>query len=524
MIHKRNSMLALLNEIPDIEHLSEGSYCSLFGHKRSDYDGHFVPPTWDGGSESSSLKSPEPSLKHQETASAVEKVDEESSSEFVSFDSHSLLNLDSLSDSVDRFPVSANKVRAIDEEVDVARTLNSIIIRNSHINMVDFYNENLENQRRAALEACEYFLDEIIQRVVAYSDQEDVHLRRVLDKDKLIRELIPLMKQFSEEQLFKTTMEQRVTDHFARKKQFVFLKIPKTFDALNYQRLKSSLVELDRLLEVHNQTFDLAQMQSIKLTEELESARIYSDRKVQDFEQFVRTTLLNDRSNHLAGVVNEILSNMSSFRDELSELRLELLYNQHRLAEMQLKSEVLEDLGDGLKMQEYLSKQSDVLVLGTKIAERDAELNRLLGKINFDVHALAHVKCKEHMYRKVYLEMKQKLEECKRSRRHYRELIYQSKLKHNRFLRELHKIRTSGSLMHYPSLLDDYDKTVEFLQLKRAAVEKLRCEHRRLTQRISTRETKLSKQRSTIRLSGATNLLGEPLIVITGFNVSPTAS
>lgn len=337
MIHKRNSLLALLKEIPDIDELSEGSYASVIVHKRSEYDGHFVPPTWDGDSEDSSLKSPEPSLKHQETTSAVERVEEESSSELDFSHSHSLLNLDSLSDSVDRFPVSAKIVGAIDEDVDVARTLNSIVIRKSHIDMVDFYNENLENQRRAALEACEYFLDEIVQRVVAFSDQEDVKLRRVLDKDKLIRELIPLMKQFTEEQFFKTTMEQRVTEHFVRKKQFVFLKIPKIFDDLNYQRRQSSLVELDRLLEVHNQTFDLAQMQSIKLTEELENARINSDQKVQDFEQVVRTTLLaNDSSNHLTGVVNEVLSTMRSFRDELSELRLELLYNQHRLAEMQM--------------------------------------------------------------------------------------------------------------------------------------------------------------------------------------------
>ncbi|XP_064537364.1 uncharacterized protein LOC135427697 isoform X2 [Drosophila montana] len=368
MIFKRNSLLALLAQIPDIDDISEGSYSSLIGKKQDETDGHFVPPM-DGGSENSSLKIPEPSVKHQETTSAVEQVEEESSSEIVSSTSHSLLNLDSLSDGdYELFRISAKQIAEVDEDKDIARTLTSIVVRNSKMGMVNFLDANAENQRQAAIDASEYFLEELVQRTVAHSEQDSVRLRRLLDKDKLIRQLIPLMQQFKEEQLLKTKLEQRVADHFVRKKLFIFVKIPKTFDALNYQRRQSSLVELDRLLEVHNRTFDLAQLQSLKLTEELEKTRIYSDQKVQVFEQLVRTTLLaNDSFTHLAGMVNEVLTSMRHFRDELSELRLELLYALHRFAEMQIKSEVLEDLGDGLKMQEYLNKQSDVHVLGTKI-------------------------------------------------------------------------------------------------------------------------------------------------------------
>ncbi|XP_062142397.1 coiled-coil domain-containing protein 96 isoform X2 [Drosophila sulfurigaster albostrigata] len=152
------------------------------------------------------------------------------------------------------------------------------------------------------------------------------------------------------------------------------------------------------------------------------------------------------------------------------------------------KSEELEDLGDGLKMREFLIRQADTQVLTLKIEERNSDLNRLHTKCNDDVHALAHLKNKEHMWRNTHERNVKHLQDCIDRNTKFREQIYRGKLEHNAISREISKLRFDGGLMQYPALLEDFDQTVSDLNAKRKSVEKLRNTHKSLLNRIRLAE------------------------------------
>jgi len=128
--------------------------------------------------------------------------------------------------------------------------------------------------------------------------------------------------------------------------------------------------------------------------------------------------------------------------------------------------------------------------------ERNEELHRLHTKINFDVHALAHLKCKEEMCRRTHNRMKAKLLSCMQWKTHFRQQIYQAKLKHNAIIREIYKIKTeNGTLLHYPPLLLDFDKTVDEVRAKQKSVEKLRNTYKNLINRIKVAEVMLKPRK-----------------------------
>lgn len=147
--------------------------------------------------------------------------------------------------------------------------------------------------------------------------------------------------------------------------------------------------------------------------------------------------------------------------------------------------------------------------------ERNTELNRLHMRVNYDVHALAHLKCKEQMSLRTHNRMEAKLTSCMQSKKHLREQIYQGKLKHNAIVREIYKMKTDGSLLHYPPLLLDYDKTVDEVRAKREAVEKLRHTYNNLIQRIKVAEKMLEpKKKGSISPRATEKLLNMDAAVV----------
>jgi len=138
-------------------------------------------------------------------------------------------------------------------------------------------------------------------------------------------------------------------------------------------------------------------------------------------------------------------------------------------------------------------------------------------KINYDVHALAHLKCKEQMCRRTNNRLKAKLLSCMHWKTHFQEKIYQGKLKHNAFARELNKLKHDGTLRHYPLLLLDYDDTVKELQAKREKVEKLRNNYNNLVNRIEIAEQLLESTKKSARASrrGSHIIHLNPAVVVT---------
>ncbi|XP_017856673.1 PREDICTED: uncharacterized protein LOC108609464 [Drosophila arizonae] len=397
---------------------------------------------------------------------------------------------------------------------DMTRRLTDLISQKSTHYIVD---PDPSTQQTEILES---FLQELISRAVTTVEDKVYQLKHSLDKEKLMKQLIASITQFRGVACKRRVLEANLKDHFLRKKEMTYITDENKFDKLNYKRWRKSLFQLDRLLEMQSKTLDQAHNQSIELNEELEATRMDSALKVVHLEHVMRNTLLTkDSFTHLSIYVDDTLRRMAAFRDELSETRLELFNAQHRYADIKFKSDKLENLGGGLKMQDYLNQQAETLALSTKIEDRNKELHRLHQKIKFNMHALAHHKCKAFMERWNYLRLKDEMEKSEERRAHCQQLIYLGKLTHSRIQRDLHKLKTSGSLLFHPSLMADYDDTLMFLEKKRTSVAKLREDLSRLTERIGVAELRLAEDKEDLRISRSLTKTGtakKAAFVVTG--------
>lgn len=92
------------------------------------------------------------------------------------------------------------------------------------------------------------------------------------------------------------------------------------------------------------------------------------------------------------------------------------------------------------------------------------------------------------MIRKQLKAMRAKHDAFERQKFYYRGLIYRAKIGHNNVIREINRIKKSGTLLLFPLLLKDYDNTLAVIQLKKLRVSKLRSEHNELLRRVRVAE------------------------------------
>ncbi|ALC40071.1 CG31784 [Drosophila busckii] len=509
-LSQRFVALKRLMELPNIEHLTEEEWDkyerleSAEETELGDDQGKFVPAVQTSETTIESFASwksqpekvvsdvdDEPTMDNMEEGAALASTKESLSTE------HSLISLTGLIQSDDE--LFAPRIIVVDAESFTQDALMSL--REEGTRTWEAVEVPLTESKLRLIETvCENVLAELINWAVKRSEQHDLKLKRLLDKEKLWSKLSELIELYKDEQFKKQRLELLVTDYMHRKKRFVFIKKSKQFDWLTYQRFLAGTVDLDHKLKRQLHTNRNSQQISSKLREQAEQARLVDEQRIFDFEQVVRQTLLFDDSyEHLKLTVENTLRHMNSFRSDLSALRLILINTQHRLADIHRRSELLEDLGHGLTMREYMAKQSDTQALAEKINDRKNDLNRLNAKINFEVHALAHLKCKEQMCVRTWKRMQHKLKLLESWKRHYRELIYKGKLKHVKFMHDFYRAKNSGSLKHFPELMLDYDATEDALVLKRKSVDKLRQELNRLTRRIRHIEAMTRPSKNTLK-------------------------
>lgn len=125
------------------------------------------------------------------------------------------------------------------------------------------------------------------------------------------------------------------------------------------------------------------------------------------------------------------------------------------------------------------------------IADRNMELSRMHNIVNYNTHALAHIKCKATMIRKQLRGMRFKLDVFERKRLYYRGLSYRAQISHNNTIREINRMKMSSPLMFFPLLLQDYDETLSTLRVRQKYVNQLRIEYDELMQRIRAADRRI---------------------------------
>ncbi|EDV54867.2 uncharacterized protein LOC6549582 [Drosophila erecta] len=446
--------------------------------------------------------------KEKELSAAVKKEeDHRESDSFVDLQvDESTENLDHKTHSIE---ISSESVSEADEQVyneiepkerphkDISEHLFSLRISSTVFD--DSSSGSFNEIHMATVAMVEQFLTGLINEVVEHEERTSVRLRRQLDKEKMLDELSQLVIDYQYEIQRNQALERIATDYYVRRKEFSMVSEDKQIDTINRERLMSALVELDNRLEQIKLTQKLSVKQRSELFEEEAAARAQDAQILAKFEAVVRETLCREGFDRVTIVVNELLKKMNKTRDETSDVRVELLYVQHRLQALKFKLEKLENLGNGLRVLEYISNHAGNNALRLKNKEKDIELKRFRDRKTYDLHAMAHLKNKMKMNEDLLENMKSKLNTQLQLKKDLRARHYREMVKHEWVKKKILKLKKAGCLMHYPDLLLDYDATVDHVSSKRLVVSKLRLEHIRLEEKISEVDTHIQVLKSSLR-------------------------
>ncbi|XP_017155370.2 uncharacterized protein LOC108164246 [Drosophila miranda] len=502
-IDQRLAFLEGLKELPDIQDLSETTTIEESIPDEEEGPGELQGPQTavrlDTGRfveafASSEHSDSDPSLGQSQPRPEYESQDR---TDTTSTDS-SEISLDGLYESDVDYP---EPLWTEDSVIDICKSMASIVQMDEEVDTVIEIGDDLYKvQHQANAEACDQLLNQLIDKAVDYAESDYVRMTRILDKDKMMKQLYKLIVIYKTQSYCNAKLDSLVSELYLRKKCMSFITGTSASDAFSKTRYQHALLELDNRLKVELHTEKMRKAILSRLREEAEAARIEADEKVRNFEDNVRKNLcFRDDFDHLKKLVGEVLLRISTFRDDVDEVREGLLLAQHTHASLKIKLEKMETLDDGLKIHEYMSNQATNQSLSIKIQERSAELKRLYRRITYDIHGLAHWKNKELMNQNILSRMKLRLERGMQTREDLRLNIYKSKIRHNNLIKEKENIRAAGRLMHYPVLMRDYDVTVEQVEAKRDVVKKLRLEHDRLERRVQQVAEDIAQQQEKLR-------------------------
>ncbi|XP_037712477.1 uncharacterized protein LOC119548891 isoform X3 [Drosophila subpulchrella] len=208
---------------------------------------------------------------------------------------------------------------------------------------------------------------------------------------------------------------------------------------------------------------------------------------------------LPQASDRLKFVTETALSQMRKKRDLMSETRLVLIIKQHNNAYIKQKIDETETISGEVKMDTYLSTETDVQQLSNTLANRNAELHRMYALIKSKIHTTSHLRCRRKLLSRKFLVAKAELRKKQQQHLTLRDQLYTSNLKHNKLHAKIKEVRQKGGIMCYPKLLADFDLTVNLIMMKRDRVQELKEQHDSLLRKIDKLEFKI--QESTFRLS-----------------------
>ncbi|KAH8323521.1 hypothetical protein KR067_012547 [Drosophila pandora] len=261
---------------------------------------------------------------------------------------------------------------------DVSRSMMKIEPRHTRVDYDGSTSSSLEYRMHlATLEAVENFLDTMINQIVDLEEHPDAVLRRYLDKKRLHKRLAVLAQDYQEEIYKNQNLDRLVTEYYARRKVLPFITESKRTQTMSQMRQRAVLEELDYRLEYMRALNATKNKLIAKLREEELAAEAVMEEKKRKFESKVKETLLKEGFDRLKGVIDDIMKKMNRTRDEVSAVRRNLLYIQHRYAMFSTLAEKMECTDGGLSVNAYLSNQAHNHSLLIKIQEKDIELRRL---------------------------------------------------------------------------------------------------------------------------------------------------
>ncbi|XP_037712476.1 uncharacterized protein LOC119548891 isoform X2 [Drosophila subpulchrella] len=347
------------------------------------------------------------------------------------------------------------------------------------------------------------YLNGLIEKVV-YKFENPVYLReKSLDKSKLLERLLKEVDDNTWEKYENELLTKRLTEHYLRRFKYSLITPSKGFSVneAHRGRYMSALFELDLWLQREREAEEIYMAERDRLLGELEQMQSEDNERIEEMEQVIRKTIfcLPQASDRLKFVTETALSQMRKKRDLMSETRLVLIIKQHNNAYIKQKIDETETISGEVKMDTYLSTETDVQQLSNTLANRNAELHRMYALIKSKIHTTSHLRCRRKLLSRKFLVAKAELRKKQQQHLTLRDQLYTSNLKHNKLHAKIKEVRQKGGIMCYPKLLADFDLTVNLIMMKRDRVQELKEQHDSLLRKIDKLEFKI--QESTFRLS-----------------------
>ncbi|KAH8348368.1 hypothetical protein KR084_006812 [Drosophila pseudotakahashii] len=353
-------------------------------------------------------------------------------------------------------------------------------------------------------------LRDLIEEAAYRSDyqNEESALRAKFDKSKLLVELQRVIHSYMIEKYTNDMMTNRLVEFYKRNRN---TRVFAVLSAENEKRYQARYFHALSLLDSLKERLDVAKhkhaVQMNRVSLDLHSAQSVASITEERLEHLFHKYLVRSDSDYLRRFVDRELRLMSSKRNEISDSRLFLITRKHTLAHIMEKIEELDTLSETVNVRDYISAQNEVLALQKKIEgkqqgyllfkdrlmflfspERNFELKKVRTQFLMDVHLTRHNREKALALGEKFEVRKTLLKNAIDKQRVLRKRLYDVKLERTKMRQQSRELTFQGGILAMPSLMYDYDKTMERLKEKQETVAKLKETMKALQRRVDVVE------------------------------------
>lgn len=180
------------------------------------------------------------------------------------------------------------------------------------------------------------FLKNLIEQAVDFAEckDENVVLRKRLDKFKLMQQLDKTLNELAKEENMMAHLNHKCTQHFRRKN--AFHHIGYDYSVERQQKYYENLQCLDQLLKREIETKAMCNENIRQCKEQYEIEKQKAKEDIDKLEQLITSAFQSEKFNNLKACVNSQIEKMSLLRQTISRIRLRLLIDQHNFTDLSL--------------------------------------------------------------------------------------------------------------------------------------------------------------------------------------------
>ncbi|XP_073846656.1 uncharacterized protein [Musca autumnalis] len=334
-------------------------------------------------------------------------------------------------------------------------------------------------------------IDELIDKVIEDAEHTTCEsmLRKNLDKHKLMVEIFNKIHERNVEQRVCEFLNRKVVEYFKRKKVFrSIMPDSKRYVELEMRKHRQVVQHLDNLLAMEANAKLMASKTKLKMEDKLREESERSQQAIVDFEDVVKRNLFHENRPKCNVLIEKLLLGMAKCRQEVNEVRFEMILKQHTEASLKEKLSEIDHLGNGLTMKSFEGLHNETQILDRKIEERNIELRKLHERVQRDIHAMAHYKEQQKMLQNSMMAQRLALDELNDEKQQLRQRIHQLRMKRTAIRKQLRELSFDSGLLDKPALMLDYDKTNANVEEQRRIIDVLKQKSKKLEKKIKRLE------------------------------------